>query len=309
MQKIYVIKNEQAVPAEEITKNYWVSLVDPSDEEITNICTKLQIEEKVLKKVLDKSELPHIEVEENGLLYVINIPYVLLSKSKKKYRAFPFGIYLTNEGVLTISTHPHPLITDMSEKTIPEFSFQNHDTLPILLIGKSMEYFLKHLNEIQDDIRLKEKDLLKASSNKDLEHLLSLQKSLLYFTTSLQGNRAVIEKIENNIKLSPKELDILRDVQIEIRQGIEMANICREILANTMNTYSSIISNNLNDIMKFLTSITLVISIPTMIASFLGMNVSLGSFGTDPYSFIVIVGLSFVLAILLVIVLKKKNLL
>ena len=301
MQKIYVIKNEQAVLAEEIEKNYWISLIDPSEEEITNICTKLQIEEKVLKKALDKSELPHIEVEENGLLYVINIPYVLLSKSKKKYRAFPFGIYLTNEGVLTISTHPHPLITDMSEKTIPEFSFQNHDTLPILLIGKSMEYYLKHLNEI--------KDLLKASSNKDLEHLLSLQKSLLYFTTSLQGNRAVLEKIENNMKLSPKELDILRDVQIEIRQGIEMANICREILANTMNTYSSIISNNLNDIMKFLTSITLVISIPTMIASFLGMNVSLGSFGTDPYSFILIVGLSFLLAILLVIILKKKNLL
>ena len=88
-----------------------------------------------------------------------------------------------------------------------------------------------------------------------------------------------------------------------------MANICREILENTMNTYSSIISNNLNDIMKFLTSITLVISIPTMIASFLGMNVSLGSFGTDPYSFLIIIGLSFIIAIILIIILRKKNLL
>ena len=157
--------------------------------------------------------------------------------------------------------------------------------------------------------RLKEKDLIKASSNKDLEHLLTLQKSLLYFTTSLQGNRAVLEKIENNNRLTSKEIDTLRDVQIEIKQGVEMANICREILENTMNTYSSIISNNLNDIMKFLTSITLVISIPTMIASFLGMNVSLGSFGTDPYSFAIIIALSFVIAIILIIILRKKNLL
>ena len=88
-----------------------------------------------------------------------------------------------------------------------------------------------------------------------------------------------------------------------------MANICREILENTMNTYSSIISRAISEFMKFLTSITLVISIPTMIASFLGMNVSLGSFGTDPYSFLIIIGLSFVIAIILIIVLRKKNLL
>ena len=309
MQKMYKVTNNEFLPTEELTKNFWIHLTNPTDDEIKRICEQLQIEEHVLRKTLDKSELPHIEIEENSILYVINIPYIVLSKNKKKYRAFPFGMFLFEDGILTVSTHNHPIIQDILTNTIPNLSFQNHDTFPIHIIGKSMEYYLNHLNEIQEDIRLKEKDLIKASSNKDLEHLLSLQKSLLYFTTSLQGNRAVLEKIENNNKLTPKEIDILRDVQIEIKQGIEMANICREILENTMNTYSSIISNNLNDIMKFLTSITLVISIPTMIASFLGMNVSLGSFGTDPYSFIIIIGLSFIIAIILIIILRKKNLL
>lgn len=309
MKKMYEIHNKEIIPVEEKKKNFWIHLTNPTDEEIKAISEELQIEETVLRKTLDKSELPHIEIEENSILYVINIPYVILSKNKKKYRAFPFGIFLFEDGVLTVSTNNHPIIGDILTNKIPNLDFFNHDTFPIYMIGKSMEYYLKHLNEIQEDIRLKEKDLIKASSNKDLEHLLTLQKSLLYFTTSLQGNRAVLEKIENNNRLTSKEIDTLRDVQIEIKQGIEMANICREILENTMNTYSSIISNNLNDIMKFLTSITLVISIPTMIASFLGMNVSLGSFGTDPYSFVIIIALSFVIAIILIIILRKKNLL
>lgn len=309
MKKIYTLDNNEFIQTEDIKTNFWIHLTNPTDEEIKEVCSILSIEEIVLRKTLDKSELPHIEVEENSILYVINIPYIILSKSKKKYRAFPFGMFLFKNGVLTVSTNNHPIIQDILEKKIVNLDFKNHDTFPIHIIGKSMEYYLKHLNEIQEDIRLKERDLINASSNKDLEHLLTLQKSLLYFTTSLQGNRAVLEKIENNNNLTSKEIDILRDVQIEIKQGIEMANICREILENTMNTYSSIISNNLNDIMKFLTSITLVISIPTMIASFLGMNVSLGNFGTDPYSFMIIIGLSFVIAIILIVILKKKNLL
>ena len=309
MQKMYKFTENEFLPTEELTKNFWIHLTNPTDEEIRSICDTLKVEETVLRKTLDKSELPHIEIEENSLLYVVNIPYIILTKNKKKYRAFPFGIFLFEDGILTVSTHNHPLIQDILTNKILHLDFKNHDTFPIHIIGKSMEYYLNHLNEIQEDIRLKEKDLIKASSNKDLEHLLSLQKSLLYFTTSLQGNRAVLEKIENNTKLSPKEIDVLRDVQIEIKQGIEMANICREILENTMNTYSSIISNNLNDIMKFLTSITLVISIPTMIASFLGMNVPLGIVGESDLSFLIIFIILFIVSLILAWWLRKRDML
>ena len=138
--------------------------------------------------------------------------------------------------------------------------------------------------------------------------MLTLQKSLLYFTTALQGNRSLLEKIKKIDNFS-NNAELIIDAELEINQAIEMANIYREILESTMDTYSSIISNNLNDVMKFLTSVTLVISIPTMISSFLGMNLSLGEFGTNPFSFLLIVLISFLVAIILILVLKKKNLL
>ena len=150
---------------------------------------------------------------------------------------------------------------------------------------------------------------MKSTSNHDLERMFTLQKSLLYFTTALQGNLTILEKLENNLKENEKEVELIKDTQIEIKQGIEMAKTYRSILENTMDTYSSIVSNNLNDIMKFLTSITLVISIPTMISSFLGMNVFLGDFGTNPHSFILIILVSFLISMILIYILKKKNLL
>lgn len=309
MKYIYQIKNNIPQPRKKISKNFWVHLNNPTEEEIRHISNNLGIEVKAIRKALDHSETPHMETEENHNLYIIKIPYVLVNKEKKKYRALPFSIFVFKEGLLTISNVHHPIITDIKKGRIYGLKFSNKISFPIYFINKTIEYYIKYLNEIQDDIWLKEKTLIKSTSNKDLEHMLTLQKSLLYFTTALQGNRSVLEKIENNCNLTPEEKDLLVDVQIEIKQAIEMANTYRDILENTMDTYSSIISNNLNDIMKFLTSITLVISIPTMISSFLGMNLSLGDFGTNPYSFILIIFLSFLIAILLVLILKKKNLL
>ena len=309
MKYIYQVKNNIPQPRKNILKNFWVHLNNPSEEEMKSVCASLDIEAKVLRKALDRSETPHMEIEPNYVLFIIKIPYVILNKEKKKYRALPMAIFVFNNGILTVTTSHHPIITDLKKVRIHGLRFLHRRSFPIFLINKTIEYYIRYLNEIQEDILSKEKTLIKSTSNKDLEHMLTLQKSLLYFTTALQGNRSVLEKIENNCNLLSEEQDLLVDVQIEIKQAIEMANTYREILENTMDTYSSIISNNLNDIMKFLTSITLVISIPTMISSFLGMNLSLGSFGTNPFSFVLIVSLSFFIAIVLVILLKKKNLL
>ena len=141
--------------------------------------------------------------------------------------------------------------------------------------------------------------------------MLTLEKSLVYFITSLKGNQVVLEKLETLpiISLEEKELELLRDVKIETNQAIEMTNIYREILDSTMDTYGTVISNNLNDVMKFLTSITLVISVPTMIASFLGMNVPLGEVGVNPLSFLFLVLLSIIVSVVLIVILHRKNLL
>lgn len=309
MLKNYQIKKNDIIKTNKIEKDFWVDLLDPNEEERKNLSISLQIEEPDILKTLDKSELPHIEYEENYTFYIINIPYVNHSSSPKKYRAHPFGLFLLQDGFITSSLKDHAIRKDIKSYIANQKDYQNPKTFPIFLIGKSVEYFMKCLNEIQADILKMEKTLVHSPSNKDLERMLELKKSLLYFTTSLQGNRTILEKLENNENLKSEELDFLKDVGIELRQAMEMTNIYREILENTMETYNSIISNNLNDTMKFLTSITLVISIPTMISSFLGMNVSLGSFGTYPYSFFLIILLSILITIILILILKRKNLL
>jgi len=307
MKKIYQIKNDALMSCEDITKNYWIHLNNPTEEEIETTSKSLKLDIQEINKLLDKSETPHMEIEENYNMFIIKIPYVINVKDKKKYRALPFGIFLFKNGILTTSLKEHPIIDDLKYGNIANLKPSNQKRFPIDFINKTVEYYLKYLNEIQEDILLKEKTLIKSTSNKDLEHMLTLQKSLLYFTTALQGNRSVLEKMEKCFNLSKEEQETLIDVQIEIKQAIEMATIHREILENTMDTYSSIISNNLNDIMKFLTSITLVISIPTMISSFLGMNLSLGDFGSNPYSFILIILCSFLVSIIIIILLKKKH--
>jgi len=309
MQKIYEIKDNKLTKVNKAKENFWIDLINPKEEELNEISKKLQIEKKDILKALDKSEIPHIEYEEKETLYIINIPYVKESTTFKKYRAYPFGIFFLKNGILTVSLTEHPIRNEIKKSIEDGLDFKNSKTFPIFFILKSVEYYLKYLNEIQDNILKLEKTLIKSSSNKDLERMLALQKSLLYFTTSLQGNSLILEKQEKNEKLSNKELDLLKDTQIELKQALEMTTIYREILENTMGTYSSIISNNLNDTMKFLTSITLVISVPTMISSFLGMNVNIGEFGKNPYSFLIMVLLSILITIILIIILKKKNLL
>ena len=140
---------------------------------------------------------------------------------------------------------------------------------------------------------------------------INIEKSLVYFITSLKGNDVVLEKLArgNILNMYEEDADLLEDAIIENKQGIEMANIYREILTSTTDTYATIISNNLNVIMKFLAGITIVFSIPTMIASFLGMNVPLGDVGTNDFSFIWLVILSILLSIIVAIILKKKNML
>ena len=312
METIYKT-NEQGsfIKLDKYESNNWIHLTNPSDEEITKISETFRIKKRSLTKLLDNAELPRVESLNNNLLIVIDLPYTVKYHNVNKYRVMPLGIILMPNGIITISSKEHPLIDDIKSNQIKGLNINDKQRFPLYLIGKSVEYYLKFLNEIQEDIRAKESILAKSTNNRELVHMLTLEKSLVYFINSLRGNDLVIEKLENiNHELfKEKDIELLKDVRIETKQGIEMANIYREILDSTMETYGTIISNNLNDVMKFLTSITLVISIPTMIASFMGMNVPLGDFSVNPASFLVLVLISLILSIIIIIILHRKNLL
>ena len=170
--------------------------------------------------------------------------------------------------------------------------------------------FLKKLKQINKEAQIAENVLKNSMRNKELLKLLNLQKSLVYFTTSLKSNGLVMEKTMRGkiIKLYDEDEDILEDAIIENKQAIEMSQIYTDILNGTMDAYASIISNNLNGVMKFLTSITIVISIPTLIASFWGMNVRV-PMQDNPLGFTIIAVASALIAIIAMLWLKKRDML
>ena len=176
---------------------------------------------------------------------------------------------------------------------------------------KTSNYYQRALKQVNLDIEKKEAVLKKSTENEDLLDLLEIEKTLVYFITSLKANDLVLEKLSKGtiLPLYEGDLDLLEDAIIENKQAIEMSGIYRDILSSITDTYATVVSNNLNNVMKFLAGATIVLSIPTMISSFMGMNVPLGDFATMGTAFIQLLVISTILSIVIAIILKKKNML
>lgn len=304
--------NRKFKELKKIESNCWIDIVNPDYEELEDISKKTNTDLDLLTKLLDDEELPRIEEGDNATLIVVDTPYVTDSKYKHKYNTDPLGIIINNDGYfITVSLKKQTFLTDFKNNKIKKFDVKKRTKFVIQILLKVATVYQKELSAINDYINKKEKTLYKSTDNKELIDLLNVEKTLVYFSTSLKANDVVLEKLAkgNVLQLYEEDQDLMEDAMIENKQAIEMASIYREILGSTTDAYASIISNNLNDVMKFLTSITIVLSIPTMVASFIGMNVPMGEMGRNPYSFAIILGLSFVVSILLTIYLKKKNML
>jgi len=294
-------------------KGCWINIVSPTEQELNFIESSLDIYSNFLRDPLDEEEKPRIDVEDNQTLVVVDVPYVYEDEKQKniKYETIPLGIIILDDYFITICSKDTFLIQNFKSKKVKDyFTFKKtRFTLQILfLIAKD---FLKYLRHIDKRSYEAETSLHKSLQNKELFKLLELEKSLVFFTTSLKSNEVVMEKLLRGkyIKLYEEDQDLLEDVIIENKQAIEMANIYSSILSGTMDTFASIISNNLNVVMKFLTSITIIMAIPTMVASFFGMNVQLpfGLESNTPYAFWGILGVSAVISVVAGIFLYKKD--
>lgn len=294
-----------------MTADCWIDLIVPTSDEIEKVATKTGVEKELIMKLLDTEELPRVEQEDNATLIVIDIPY-LEKDGKHKYKTYPLGIIITNNNyIITVSVKRTMMLNDFKRNIIKDFRTAKKTRFLIQILLKSASSYLKALTELKHDIEAKEKDLKKSTENKDLVELLEIEKTLVYFMTSLKANDAVLEKLAKGIVLPlyEKDLDLLEDAIIENKQAIEMSGIYKDILSSVSNTYATIISNNLNIAMKFLAAATIVLSIPTMISSFLGMNVPLGEISTLNNAFVIVVLLAVVISLIVALLLKKKNML
>ena len=311
MINIYEVVERKLSSTNSIKKGSWIDLINPTSEELNFVIESTKIDKETLYKLLDEEELPRIEKRKEETVIILDTPYVA-DNNKHQYKTNPLGIILSEKGYLvTVSLKEQHFLDYFKQTEIGELNGKNktHFILQIFIMVAGI--YQKELTSINEYIDSKEKVLSKSTNNKELLHLMNIEKTLVYFITSLKANEIALEKIAKGvfIPIEKEDEELLEDALIENKQAIEMATIYKEILSSMTDTYATIISNNLNDVMKFLAGITIVFSIPTMVASFIGMNVPLGKIGSSPASFILIILVSLLLSLLIAFISKRKNML
>lgn len=291
----------------------WIDLSEPTQAELDKVQAAFDLASEFLTDPLDKDERARAEIDEDtsSTLIVVRVPVQDDTEGSVPYTTVPYGIVITPNSVITVCARRTALTDEFRQmrKLCPPY-VRHRFAFNILLRAATL--YLRYLREIRDEADTIERDLHKALKNGSLVDLLDLQKSLVYFTTSLNADEIMVSRLTTMRQLGVNEddRDFLDDVVIEYRQAYEMASIHSNILTGTMDSFASVISNNLNVVMKSLTVVSIVFMIPTLVASIYGMNLRSGAlpFADSPYAFCITMGLSLALVILAIIIFYKRKL-
>jgi magnesium transporter len=286
--------------------NCWVKVETPTPDDIHYLIHELQVPESFISDIEDTDERPRIEYEDNWLLTILRIPVVENNKSIP-YSTVPIGIMTNGDVIVTVCYFQTDVIQDFIQYTRRKrLIVHNKYELIIRIIHSSAVWFLKYLKKVNNEITEAESALAKSIRNEDLLRLMNLQKSLVYFNTSIRGNEIMFTKLQSIFQDAVYHIDreILEDVDIELKQAHSTVNIFSDILTGTMDAFASVISNNVNTIMKRMTSISIILMVPTLIASFYGMNVI--NYSEEwPHGFLVIATASIGISIFAFYIFKK----
>lgn len=287
--------------------NCWVNIECPTDAEKNYLINELNIPEPYINDIEDVDERPRIELEDGWFLILMRLPYKSEDESLP-FGTVPLGLIFKDDVFVSISFYKTEMLSDFilygNRKNI---TITNHFDFVLKLLLSSSVWFLKYLKQINQRIKLAENQLERSIKNEELQALLQIEKCLVYYTTSLKGNDILVHRIKN-IKDYRDTFDpeLVEDVEIELRQALETTNIYSDILSGMMDAYASVISNNLNIIMKQLTSISIILMIPTLIASLYGMNVP-NMLQNNPLGFWIVLLISSIFSISGVLLFKFKK--
>jgi magnesium transporter len=285
----------------------WINVECPSSEDKDYLVNSLQIPVSFYNDIEDMDERPRIEVEDDWILIVLRIPLKTDDESLP-FITVPLGLIFKDEIVVSVCFYQTEMINDFIHYTNRKnVEVLDCFDLALKLLLSSSVWYLKYLKQVNQKIKMAEKHLETSIRNEDLQTLMRLEKSLVYFTTSLKGNDILTHKIKNFRKYKDTfDPELVEDVEIELRQAQETTNIYSDILNGTMDAYASVISNNLNVIMKQLTSVSIILMIPTLIASLYGMNVP-NMFQNNNFGFYIVLFISFLLAAMGILLFKWKK--
>lgn len=296
----------------EVTGRYesgaWVNVVNPSPAEIAELVTRFTIPSDFLTDPLDVDERARIEREEGNTLILLRTPRREATEADIPFTTLPVGIILTQGLVITISLTEVDVVAEFLNGKVRNFSTGNSTRFVLLLFLRTSLLFLRYLKEINRMTTAIENDLHRALRNVQLIRLLNMEKSLVFFITSLRSNALMLEKFNTSgcLRMNEDDRDIFEEVVIENKQAIEMANIYTSILSGMMDAFASIISNNLNVVIKLLTTVTIILMIPTLVASIYGMNVEL-PFQHSQFAFLIVIAFSIMVSILGIAVFWRKE--
>ena len=294
-------------------KGSWINVVNPDSDDVQLVSMVTEIPTDVLKTALDTEERSHVEIEDNYVFVVINIPIILETDS---YDTLPLGIFITSDFIVTLCIQETEVMRAFTKNTYPLFHTFKKTRFLFQILYRSATLFLRYLMQINHRTDDLEETLRHSMRNKEFFMLLELQKSLTYFTSALRGNGIVMERLmrlrrntalHHLIKMYEEDEDLLEDVIIENKQAIEMVEMYSNILMSMSDTFASIISNNLNIVMKFLASITIMLAVPTIIFSLWGINVQV-PFQDSANGFFFGSGIALICTITAAILLWRKDL-
>lgn len=311
MVKYYLSNDREINTVEAPCEGCWISMIKPSKEEIEAVSEKYAIDADDLRSALDNDERSRLQIEDNYTMVLVNIPTIEDEDENELYDTIPLSIFVCKKTIITVCLEDTPILRPFKQGRVKDFQTSMKSRFVMQILYRTASLYLLYLRSIEKKSEIIEDKLHTATQNAELMDLLKLQKSLVYFTTSLRSNEIVMEKLfkSDRLKKYPEDEELLEDVIIENKQAIEMAGIYTGIIGGMTDSIASIISNNMNVVMKTLAIVTIVLSVPTMIFSAYGMNVAPGGmpFSQSDFGFLIIIVLSVLLSVLVTILFVKMK--
>jgi len=309
---IYEMMNGKVAKTDEIKDNVWINMINPSVEEIDLVQRSLGIDREALTAALDDEEGSRTEVNPKYTIVLVDAPTREWRNGHEEFTTYPISITITDKAIVTVCLQPLFAITNIlssMNKNINTVNVENRTRFLLQILFRIAINYQSDLKYIEVKRNAIEESIRKNTKREDLFELHELESNLVYFKTSLAVNASIIERISRQSRLitTPEDKELIDDVIVETNQALEMTTTYAQIIKGTRQLVEADLNNSLANVMKFLTSITLIISIPTMIASFYGMNVELPGSGYE-FTSIILLAIMVVLCIISVMVLRKKNL-
>ena len=288
--------------------NCWIQLTCPTEYDQQYLEEKFQIPDYFLSDISDTDERARYEYDDGWMLIILRIPYVKEVRSRTPYTTVPLGIIHKRDVTITVCYYETNMMIDfVSYQQKRGEGFTDYVDMIFRLFLSSAVWYLKRLKQISMLIEKAKRNLDREVNNESLIGLSRLQDSLTYFNTSIRGNEVLLSKLKFKLQIDELDADLIEDVNIEMTQARETTSIYSNILESTMDTYQSIINNNMNTIMRTLTSVTIILMLPTLVASFFGMNL-INGMENSPLGFIVAIIISVLISVISLVVFRHKRL-